>query len=543
MASLLISTLTISLVGSLVYYLLHLSRTSSKLPPPPGPKPWPVIGNITDLPPQTIPDYQHWINHKDKYPISSLNLAGQTMVILHDREAVTELLEKRSKVASSRPVMHFANLCGYGKFVTSQPYNDTVRKHRKLIHQQLGTKKIMEQYRDIQREEVAHMLLHIQKKPEEAREHFKTLAGAVILNISYGYSVETKGPDPLVEIIDRMMANFSLAFVPLAWLVDGLPVLKYLPEWLPGMAFKKTAKEWSRIVHMTVDIPYAFTRQQMATSGNKPSLVSRLVADCTNHDASSSLSSEDEDAIKWVAAVLYAGGADTTVSSLSSFLLAMVKFPEVQRKAQSEIDKVIGQSRLPQYEDRDNLPYVEGIIKETLRWHPVAPLGVPHTFDEDITYKGYLMPKGTIVIPSVWWFLHDPEVYEDPDSFEPERYLSPRHEPEPNTAAFGFGRRLCPGRFVADTTLYLGIAQILAVFNIEKALDKNGVPIDPEKASTSGLLDHPHEFAFRITPRSAAHRELLKDAEKEFPWQQGDAEKLGDAKFVADILTTAHAKS
>jgi cytochrome P450 len=91
-----------------------------------------------------------------------------------------------------------------------------------------------------------------------------------------------------------------------------------------------------------------------------------------------------------------------TVVAIAVFFLTMVLFPEAQQKGQEEIDRVIGKDRLPDFADRENLPYVNAIVQEVLRWHPVGPLAVAHVATEDDTYEGYFIPKGTLVIPNVW---------------------------------------------------------------------------------------------------------------------------------------------
>ena len=88
--------------------------------------------------------------------------------------------------------------------------------------------------------------------------------------------------------------------------------------------------------------------------------------------------------------------------TMAWFMLAMVLYPDAQKKAQEEIDRVIGNDRLPCFDDRDNLPYVDAIVKEVLRWHPVGPMGLPHSTTEDDTYEGYHIPKGSLVIANIW---------------------------------------------------------------------------------------------------------------------------------------------
>lgn len=339
--------------------------------------------------------------------------------------------------------------------------------------------------------------------------------------------------DPLVHLIEQMAENFFNAIVPLAWIVDGIPALARLPDWLPGMSFKKTADAWREVTTMTTEIPYGFARQHAAVS--QPTLVSQLVENCSSKDPEQGLGYEDEKVIKLVTAAMYAGAAETTISSLSTFVLAMLKFPEVQRTAQEEIDRVIGKDRLPDYEDRERLPYVDALAKEALRWWPVAPLGVPHRTDEDIEFRGYFIPKSSIVVPGVWWFLHDPEVYRDPELFDPTRFLPPRNEPDPSTVAFGFGRRICPGRFLADASIFLTLAQMLATFDMQKAVDADGNVIEPPAESTPGTVDNPKPFPYRLTPRSEAHRELIRSVESEHPWERSDAGNLGNKEFLQRI--------
>lgn len=228
---------------------------------------------------------------------------------------------------------------------------------------------------------------------------------------------------------------------------------------------------------------------------------------------------------------LYSGGADTTVSSMHCFFLAMTLFPEVQRKAQAEIDAVIGSDRLPTFEDRPNLPYVDALVKEVLRWHPVAPMGLPHVTSADDVYEGMFIPKGTMLIPNIWLFMHDPATFKNPDTFTPERFLGPNPEPDPHTLCFGFGRRVCPGRELADASVYLSVAMALAVFDISKKRDASGSVIEPTVRFTPGIISHPAEFKCEIKPRSERSERLARSVEEECPWEESDAQALKGLKW------------
>jgi cytochrome P450 len=177
----------------------------------------------------------------------------------------------------------------------------------------------------------------------------------------------------------------------------------------------------------------------------------------------------------------------------------MIAFPEVQRRAQAELDAVVGRDRLPTFDDSRCLPYVRAIIEEVLRWRPNVPLGVAHAATEDDWYEGMFIPKGTICIPNVWHCNHDRTVFgEDADEFRPERHLDEHGEllsgsPDAIRAgnvSFGFGRRICVAKHLASDTLFISTARILWAANLEGARDDNGkdVPLDVDTLVDTGLI-------------------------------------------------------
>lgn len=209
----------------------------------------------------------------------------------------------------------------------------------------------------------------------------------------------------------------------------------------------------------------------------------------------------------------------------------MTLYPEAQRKAQDEIDRVIGLNRLPSFEDRPSLLYVEALVKEVLRWHPIAPMGFPHVALSDDIYNGMLIPKGATLIPNVWLFAHDEAYYKNPESFSPERFLGDNPEMDPRMFVFGFGRRICPGKDFADESIFLAVAMSLAVFNIQKARDDMGNIIEPNVEFTSGVVSKARDFPYDIRPRSDGAERLIKEVEVEFPWENGDVAQLNRIKW------------
>ncbi|CAE6511322.1 unnamed protein product [Rhizoctonia solani] len=211
-----------------------------------------------------------------------------------------------------------------------------------------------------------------------------------------------------------------------------------------------------------------------------------------------------------VAITLIGASIDTIVKVLMMFFLAMVLYPEVQKKPQNELDSVIGHGRLPTFEDRDRLGYVERMIQEILRWHPIAPLAVPHTCFEEDTYKGYHIPKGAIVAGNVWAMTRDETVYKDPEVFDPDRFLDPSIPPSP---VFGWvaGSR-CPGIHFVQSSPFITIASILMTFNIEVAQDNDGNDMHPSGKLVNSLILTSEHFPLKLTPRSAKHKEIIQQS-------------------------------
>ncbi|KAK7682344.1 hypothetical protein QCA50_014549 [Cerrena zonata] len=250
-----------------------------------------------------------------------------------------------------------------------------------------------------------------------------------------------------------------------------------------------------------LDEPFEFVKRQLEEGTAVPSYVSRLLE-------LEDVDGQHETNIKMTASTMYGGGADTSVSTVYSFFLAMTLNPAIQAKAQEEIDRVIGTDRLPTLNDRDSLPYTDALVKELFRWNPVLPLGFPHSVIQDDIHKGYFIPKGSMIMVNVWHILHDPEVYVDPFSFNPDRHLGEELERDPRDVVFGFGRRVCPGMHLADASVFLTCMLSLAAFDISKVI-RGGKTIEPVCEYQTGFISHPKEFECSIKPRSSRTHDLI----------------------------------
>ncbi|PCH38747.1 cytochrome P450 [Wolfiporia cocos MD-104 SS10] len=479
-------------------------------PLPPGPRGYPIIGNTLQMPREHAwVTFAQWA--KDYGPIIHLSVLGSPLFVLNSPDVISELLEKRSAIYSDRPVIPMAGeLIGFSEYMTLNRYGDRLRESRKLMLGALSPRSApaLNAIEEVKALELLPRLLHA---PAQFRAHLRWLVASVVYQVTHGYRVESC-EDPLVQSAERLNDLFGRLLEPGAFLVDSFPFLRHIPDWFPGAGFKAVAKREREALIKARDEPYDMVREQVIRGTATPSFVADLV------ERNSNPTPEEDNLYRSVATVFYLGGSDTSVSALESFFLIMLLYPEVQRKAQAELDCVLEPGQLPKFSDRSRLRYLSALLLEVHRWNPVVPISIPHCVTEDNVFQGYLIPKGSSVIANTWAILHNPDLYPDPFEVVPERYLkqdspakSEKINPDPRAFVFGYGRRACPGQMLAEDTLFIAAATILAMFDIAKALGPDGAPIEPKVQYDGGIICHPSPFDCRITPRSKEAERFMRN--------------------------------
>lgn len=192
------------------------------------------------------------------------------------------------------------------------------------------------------------------------------------------------------------------------------------------------------------------------------------------------------------AAAIFIAGSGTTYTTTLVAILNLLLNPEVFKKARADIDKVVGTGRLPTLKDRDNpeLKYLEYIVEETARWRPLSPVGIPHKSLKDDIYNGMLVPKGSHLYFNAWAMSRDESIYKDPELFNPDRYrpVDVGGAGEPYLQApFGFGRRICVGMHLAQASVWIALATLIATIDISKPIGPDGKEIEPIVEFSTGL--------------------------------------------------------
>ncbi|KJA16392.1 hypothetical protein HYPSUDRAFT_71398 [Hypholoma sublateritium FD-334 SS-4] len=466
---------------------------------PPGPKPWPIIGNLLDFPMRDAAQvYVDWAA-KCNSNIVHASAFGSHTLILNKREDAIELLENRSRKYSNRPYNPIIDMVGWQGNVALMQYGNFWRLHKKICQQSLR-QEAAPLYNPVQLDKMKLFLRNLLETPEDFERHNKLFSVGIPLGTMYGYDVQGVD-DPCVEAADESAFLAVRLLLPGGSILSVFPILRHIPAWFPGAVSRRIAEKARDLTQITMQVPMENLKKRMAEGPVAPSLVSTFLQE---RNSAANLSEREEEIVANVAYTVYGG----------TFFHLIATHPEVQKRAQEELDRIVGSSRLPVFEDREQLPYIEAIYREVLRWQPPLSLCIPHILSEDDYYKGYFIPKGTAVFANLWAMTHDEEVYKNPHKFVPERFLDANGAltKDDRVLAYGFGRRICVGKHVASSSMWLLMASILATFNLGKAQDEHGkdIPINDEYTDANGgFMQHKVHFHCSIKPRSDCVKELF----------------------------------
>ncbi|KAK6383733.1 hypothetical protein LTS17_003025 [Exophiala oligosperma] len=447
----------------------------------------------------------------------SLKLGPGTAVVLTDRRIIKQIMDKKASASSNRPVSLVSqHLITEGDHMLMMDNTPRWRMMRRLIHQDLTEALCDREHSKIHQAESVQLLYDVLQSPDEWMQHLKRFSNSIIMSIVYGIrspSIDAPWTKKLNDIVELWARINEFGATPP---VDLFPILKLVPQRFLGNWMNRAS-----LVHDKVHNLYGgllrSVEERRRTTGPTDCIADRLLEQEEKHG----LSSHN---IMLLAGVTLKGGSDTSASTLSSWLQAMVLYPEVQKKAQAEIDAVVGDKRLPTWSDYKSMPYLATMVKEAMRWRPTAPLGFPHALSEDQWVDGKFLPKGTVLFVNVYGLHQDESKFPHPNTFDPDHYkgrtlLAAEYA---NSAdyenrdhyGFGNGRRLCPGIHLADRNLWHAITKLLWAFKIEPKMDpetKKPILPDPsvETGYREGLTMCPFEFPAMITVRSEARRQLI----------------------------------
>ncbi|KAL2264487.1 hypothetical protein VTJ83DRAFT_6997 [Remersonia thermophila] len=512
-------------VGALAVDYAYMLYLRSKMPP--GPFPLPIVGNTFSLPANKPWIYFEKLSKKYKAPLITFWIGRNPTIWINDAWCAYEILEKKAQIYSSRPRMVVFGELGSGQSslvtmrVRNQLERDRWRIHRKLMHIGVGIQSVRG-YRDIQNNESKIIAYDFLREPKEYVKHLERYATSVVSIIGFGRRVASYNDPIITEVIALMQlaADLNVPGKSFPMLMETFPILAKFPRFMPWFRHTNARGQQGGNYFFHTLAEEALDQYAQKAPSEQASMLTPYVKTLFEEGKKYNLSVPE---LSSLTGNLFGAGADTSSSTLATFVLACCAFPEPMKKAQAEIDRVIGPNRSPHWDDSPNLPYVNAFVKEVFRWRSVAIIGgQPHSPMQDDVYNGWFIPAGSWVQGNVWAIHHNDREFPDPDRFYPDRFFkdNDHYRPFPGERSymtFGWGRRVCSGQALAEQGTWISVARLLWGFNIRKARDpQTGQEIDVDIfAFTNGLNMRPQPFQCDISPRSEEIREtILREAEQ-----------------------------
>ncbi|KAF8074119.1 cytochrome P450 [Lyophyllum atratum] len=555
----------LTFVGAIYQYNWRekvLSRQAYKLPP--GPPGVPFFGNLFQVPAlRPYPKFREWA--KEYGAVYRLRLGTQDLIVLNTAEAADELFVNRGRTFSSRSPPHVAHdIMSAGQRMVFLPYDKEWKTARQSLQNAIGpgpSKKL----RPIQDMEscvlihdlLAHGDLGLQDSApgpngEVPEDHWFSLirryTTSIVMTVMYGQRVNRIIDNHRLHKIYAVLENFAKVGQPGNYLyanekniiiisdlesyrADAFPILRLLPDFLaPWRTDARKMHLWEMelwgglLSDLQRDLE---TSQPKRESYISSYLIQRVDAGHPLLLPGLGITSDGylkDTLLAYTAATVLEAGSDTTASVMQSFVLFMLSHPHVLEKAQEEVDRVVGEERMPAFEDEQAMPYLVACVKETMRRHPPTIMGIPHSADNDEVYNGYFIPKGSTVIGNVWAIHMDPARFPNPTAFQPERFLDRANptrwgsgpDQDRDHYVFGWGRRFCQGTHIAEASLFIVLARLIWAVDFYAPRDPmTGTLVipdmaDEEAAWSEGFVSVPRTFRVGFRPRSETRRIIVE---------------------------------
>ncbi|KAJ1440116.1 Cytochrome P450 [Sesbania bispinosa] len=460
------------------------SAAARRNTPPVATGGWPLIGHLPLLGGSGgQPPYIALGALADKYgPIFSIRIGVHPAVVVSTWELAKEIFTTHDLIISSRPKFTAAKILGhdYANFGFS-PYGEYWRVMRKVTASELLSTRRLESFRDIRDSEVKSWVEELYSAwgrdksgggdfVVEMKKWFGDLNLNVILRMVAGKRYKLSGSTDEIEREVRRVRRVFREWFRLTGLFvvgDAIPFLGWLDLGGHVKEMKKTAVEMESVICEWLE-EHRRKRDSGETNKTEQDFIDVLMSVLGSAD----LAGYDVDtAIKSTCLTLIAGGTDTTAVTMTWALSLLLNNRHALKKVQEELDEQVGKERLVNESDINNLVYLQGVVKETLRLYPAGPLGGARQFSEDLTLGGYHIQAGTRMILNLWKMHRDPRVWSDPLEFKPERFLTTHKDVDVKgkhfeLLPFGGGRRSCPGISYGLQMSHLALAAFLQAFEI-----------------------------------------------------------------------------
>ncbi|XP_061992387.1 geraniol 8-hydroxylase-like [Rosa rugosa] len=452
---------------SLSWFLIQALQRRTRVRLPPGPKPFPLIGNLFEVGDKPHLSFTKLSQHYG--PIMSLKLGQLTTIVVSSSTMAKEILQTHDQLFCNRTILDAMRAAADS--LPFMPVSPRWRKLRKICSSQLFATKVLDANQ-------ANRQVKVQELVDSVNE-----------SMVHGVAVDIREAafETTLNLLSRTFYSFDLAatassssemareYKEIVWglgeeagkpnLGDYFPVLRKLD---PQGIRRRFTNHYNRILGFTESV---IDQRLESRKGDDYVTTNDML------DSVISISEEknEEDmnkpqVIEHLFMALFTAGTDTTSDTLEWAMAELLHNPESLLKAQDELDSVLGKGKLIQESDITQLPYLQAIIKETFRLHPAVPFLVPRKAESDVEIGGYIVPKNAQVLVNAWAIGRDPSIWDNPNSFMPERFLGLENQIDVmrrnfDLIPFGGGRRICPGLPLAMRMLHLMLGSLINCFN------------------------------------------------------------------------------
>ncbi|KAJ3673846.1 hypothetical protein LUZ60_005838 [Juncus effusus] len=466
----------------LLYNLLFKNRTSGKLPP--GPKGWPVLGNLPQL--GTKPHQTLYELAKTYGPLMYLRFGSVDVVVASSCHVATQFLKTHDSNFCNRPPNSGAEYVAYnyGDLVFA-PYGGRWRALRKLCALHLFSNKALDNFQPVREAEVAEMAKAIFLEGKEGKtvnlgQTTYVCAMDALSRASVGWKVFGEGKEAR-EFKQMVVELMQLAGVfNVGDFVKGVAWMD--PQGVVGK-MKKLHKRYDDFFDSLIE-----ARRTGKNKGEGKDLLTVLLK-LQGEDVQLEDGKLTDTDIKALMLNLFTAGTDTSSSTAEWGMAELIRHPDILKKAQKELDSVVGRNRLVSESDLPNLPIMTAIIKEVFRLHPSTPLSLPRMADNSCEIDGYHIAKNTTLLVNVWAISKDPAVWKDPLKFDPARFLPGGSHEHADVKGndfelipFGAGRRICAGMSLGLRMVQIMTATLVQAFDWELPEGLTPEKLDMEEA-------------------------------------------------------------
>ncbi|XP_058754507.1 trimethyltridecatetraene synthase-like [Vicia villosa] len=449
-----------------ILLLFRRRLRSRKYNLPPGPKPWPIIGNFNLI--GTLP-HQSLHRLTQKYgPIIHLWFGSKRVIVASSVEMARAFLKTHDATLAGRPKLSAGKYTTYNySDITWSQYGPYWRQARRMCLLELFSAKRLESYEYIRKQEL-HVFLHelfkSRNKTILLKDNLSTLSlnviSRMVLGKKYLEKVENSiiSPDEFKKMLDELFLLNGILNIG-----DFIPWIHFLDSQGYVKRMKILSKKFDGFMEHVLE--EHIERMKSVKDYVAKDMVDVLLQLAEDPDLEVKL---ERHGVKAFTQDLIAGGTESSAVTVEWAICELIRKPEIFKKATEELDRVIGKDRWVEEKDMANLPYVYAIAKETMRLHPVAPMLVPREAREDCNIDGYDIPKGSLILVNTWTIARDSNVWDNPYEFMPERFHGKDIDVKGHDfelLPFGAGRRMCPGYSLGLKVIQSSLANLLHGFN------------------------------------------------------------------------------